>query len=53
MESCEPVSATVEPDEANREIYDEPYGIYRELYPATREASHRLADLQKGADVVT
>jgi xylulokinase len=47
------IADTVEPDEENREIYDELYGIYRDLYPATREASHRLADLQKGADVVT
>ena len=44
---------TVEPDEANRELYDELYGVYRDLYPATRETSHRLADLQKGGgDVV-
>jgi xylulokinase len=47
------IADTVEPDEENREIYDELYGIYRDLYPATREASHRLANLQKGADVVT
>lgn len=45
---------TVEPDKNNREVYDELYGIYRGLYPATREASHALASLQKGgADVVT
>lgn len=45
---------TVEPDEANREIYDELYGVYRELYPATREQMHHLAGLQKGGeDVVT
>jgi xylulokinase len=48
------ISETVEPDEQNREIYDELYRIYRGLYPATREASHSLADLQKGrGDVVT
>jgi xylulokinase len=46
------VSETVEPDEQNREIYDELYRIYRELYPATREASHALADLQKGGGSV-
>lgn len=46
------ISATVEPDEENREVYDELYGIYRELYPATKEASHRLADMQK-AEVAT
>lgn len=44
---------TVEPDEANRGIYDELYGVYRELYPATREQMHHLAGLQKGGgDVV-
>jgi xylulokinase len=48
------VSETVEPRAENREIYDELYSVYRELYPATREASHALADLQKGGgDVVT
>jgi hypothetical protein len=29
------------------EIYDELYRIYRELYPATREQMHNLADMQK------
>jgi xylulokinase len=48
------ISTTVEPDEENRETYDELYGIYRDLYPATLEASHRLAEMQKGGgDVVT
>jgi xylulokinase len=40
---------TVEPDEANREIYDELYGVYRQLYPATR--GHRCTgsrDRRKG-----
>jgi xylulokinase len=47
------ISATVEPKAVNHKIYDELYAIYRDLYPATREASHALADLQKGgADVV-
>lgn len=41
------ISATVEPNEENTGIYDDLYGIYRDLYPATREASHKLADLQK------
>ena len=57
---CEPdtdwstISETVEPKAENHGIYDELYAIYRDLYPATREASHALADLQKGgADVVT
>lgn len=47
------ISNTVEPDEENRGVYDELYGIYRELYPATRKQAHALANLQKGADVVT
>ena len=42
------IAAVVEPNKANRELYDELYGVYRDLYPATREASHKLADLQKG-----
>lgn len=47
------IAATVEPDEKNRETYDELYGIYRDLYPATREQMHRLAELQEGGgDVV-
>ncbi|MEW6637622.1 MAG: FGGY-family carbohydrate kinase, partial [Actinomycetota bacterium] len=40
------ISDTVEPDEANRRVYDELYGVYRELYPATREQMHRLAEMQ-------
>lgn len=45
---------TVEPQEANREVYDELYGVYRELYPATREQVHKLAKMQQGgANIVT
>ncbi len=48
------ISATVEPKAENRAIYNELYRTYRDLYPATREASHALADLQEGGgDVVT
>lgn len=47
------IAETVEPDETNRELYDELYGVYREIYPVTRDQMHRLADLQKGGgDVV-
>jgi xylulokinase len=46
------ISATVEPNPENRETYGALYRVYRELYPATREASHALADMQKGGDVV-
>ena len=41
------IAATVEPKEENTEIYDELYRIYRELYPATRDQMHNLADMQK------
>ena len=41
------ISATVEPKAENREVYDELYGVYRDLYPATREQVHKLADMQK------
>jgi xylulokinase len=47
------ISATVEPDADSRRVYDELYDIYRDLYPATREQVHKLADMQKGGrDVV-
>lgn len=39
---------TIEPDPRNREVYDELYATYRELYPATMEQMHRLAGLQIG-----
>jgi xylulokinase len=46
------ISATVEPQEENRDIYDELYRIYRDLYPATREQMHDLAGMQeRGGDV--
>lgn len=35
------------PDPAHRERYDELYGLYRELYPATRDITHALARLQR------
>jgi xylulokinase len=38
----------VEPDPAATARYEAPYAIFRELYPATRDLQHRLADL--GAD---
>jgi xylulokinase len=47
------IADTVEPDEENRELYDELYEVYKELYPATKDQMHRLAGLQKGdGDVV-
>jgi xylulokinase len=47
------IAGTVEPDPENRKLYNELYGVYRELYPATRELAHKLAEMQKGGgDVV-
>ncbi len=43
-----PVVRTVEPDQATAAVYDRLYGLYRGLYPATREAAHALAALQRG-----
>jgi len=43
------VSAQIDPDPAHRELYDELYDAYCELYPATREQVHRLAAIQENA----
>ena len=43
-----PVTMTVAPDASVREGYDELYGIYRDLYPATRDQAHALAAIQRG-----
>ena len=40
-------AAVIEPDLHTRDIYEELYTLYRELYPATRSVAHSLADLQK------
>ena len=42
------IATTVESKEENAEVYDELYRIYHELYLATREQMHNLADMQKG-----
>lgn len=41
------VARTVAPDPKVREVYDELYQAYRDLYPATREHMHLLAALQE------
>ena len=41
---------TVEPNPDNQAIYDELYGIYRDLYPATRPMAHALANIQTRED---
>ena len=40
------ISSTVKPNPENREVYDELYAIYRDLYPATRPMAHALVDMQ-------
>lgn len=45
--SWNPVVAVVSPDADRAERYDALYGVYRELYPATRGLAHRLAALQE------
>ena len=42
-----PVAHTVRPDPAASAVYEELYGLYRGLYPATREAAHVLAARQR------
>lgn len=41
------IVATVAPTDEHGERYDELYGLYRELYPATAPICHRLATLQE------
>jgi xylulokinase len=41
-----PPAAIVRPDPAAQEVYNRLYPIFRDLYPATREAAHALADMQ-------
>ena len=40
------VAEVVSPSEATRPLYDELYGIYRSLYPATQVQAHALARIQ-------
>ncbi|MFL6051784.1 MAG: FGGY-family carbohydrate kinase [Actinoallomurus sp.] len=39
----------LEPRAETRAVYDELYGVFRELYPSTRGHAHRLAALQNGS----
>jgi xylulokinase len=41
-------AAIIPPDPASRDIYDQLYTLYRELYPATRAIAHSLAAIQAG-----
>lgn len=42
------IGETLQPDPTTRPIYDELYGIYRDLYENTRDQLHALAHLQSG-----
>jgi xylulokinase len=42
------IAETVEPNPDNRELYDELYALYKDLYPATRNTVHALAAVQTG-----
>ena len=39
------IAERIEPRPALRPRYDALYGVYRELYPATRDLVHRLGDI--------
>ncbi|BBY74463.1 sugar kinase [Mycolicibacterium parafortuitum] len=41
------IAREIEPDPANRELYEELYAGWRELYPATRAQVHRLANMDR------
>lgn len=42
-------AALIEPDLSTASLYDELYGVYRSLYPATVEQAHTLAAVQERA----
>jgi xylulokinase len=37
------IAREIKPDQRNRELYDDLYATWRELYPATKDQVHRLA----------
>jgi xylulokinase len=47
IDTWNPPAGTVEPDPATASHYDEAYGWYRSLYPATADIAHALADRQR------
>jgi xylulokinase len=44
------IAETIEPNPNNREVYDELYTLYKDLYSATRDTVHALAAVQKQGD---
>lgn len=49
IEDWNPIASVVVPDQGTADAYGRLYGLYRELYPATAEVSHRLAAMQREA----
>ena len=42
-----PITTRIQPDTATQATYNEVYGVYRQLYPATLNQVHQLAALQE------
>ena len=42
-----PIVASVQPDTGTQAIYGQLYSIYRQLYPATLDLTHQLAEIQE------
>ncbi|MEO7193287.1 MAG: FGGY-family carbohydrate kinase [Pseudonocardiaceae bacterium] len=47
MNRWNPISTTIEPHPESASIYDHHYGLYRELYPSTKQVAHALAQEQR------
>ncbi|MGH3855766.1 MAG: FGGY-family carbohydrate kinase [Pseudonocardiaceae bacterium] len=47
MNRWNPISTTIEPHPESATTYDRHYGLYRELYPSTRQIAHALAQEQR------
>jgi len=47
IEDWNPKSGEVRPSDQHRQRYDDLYSVYRDLYPATVDAMHTLAAIQK------
>ncbi|MGH3833189.1 MAG: FGGY-family carbohydrate kinase, partial [Pseudonocardiaceae bacterium] len=46
MNRWNPISTTIEPHPESAATYDRHYGLYRELYPSTKQITHALAQEQ-------
>jgi xylulokinase len=42
------IAHTVRPNPQNKQVYDDLFGHYLDLYPATKDLQHHLAGLQDG-----